>query len=71
MQDNLFTLSEVHEMIREVIKKEGMPLAETFFGVFPGFLNSVLNENRDPGPRVLAALGLDNGSIYYRKVNRE
>lgn len=59
------TKTDVLNALRAVVKRhKTQSAAATALGVTPPYLHDVLNGRREPGPRILKALGLERAVVY-------
>lgn len=68
MKRKLLTIEDVLDILRDGIKTHGTQVKYAeFLGVTQGYINDMLKRKRDPGPRVLDALGLEKVVTYREK----
>jgi hypothetical protein len=59
------TIDEVRKILREKCNEVGSQAAFSFlYGISPGYISDTLNERREPGPALLAALGIRRVITY-------
>lgn len=66
----MITRDELTELIRAAARKAGSQRAlARGWKVTPAYITDLLKGLRDPGPRILAAMGYER-VVLYRKVNQ-
>lgn len=62
------TIEDVLELIRREVKACGTQQAFAVkVGITQGYVNDILRRKREPGPKVLEALGLEKVVVYKEK----
>lgn len=68
MKRKHLTLEDVLDILRAGIKTHGTQANYAdFLGITQGYINDMLKRKRDPGPKVLDALGLEKVVVYREK----
>ena len=57
-------LTTLRQMIREAGSQKQVA---QFLKITPGYLNDILQGYRQPGPKVLAALGFERTTVYRKR----
>jgi hypothetical protein len=68
MKRKLLTVEDVLELIRQDVKACGTQQAfASKVGITQGYVNDILKRKREPGPKILDALGLRKVVTYEAK----